>query len=471
MVALILTVVCVWLPAPLLITIQGSLVHRAKYDKELLTLNSKEDRNATDLRRTTSYVFVKTATGIERNGIASQASLIEKINFTRYETSDRENQSSQQTQTKVSTEIQTSLRNHRNDGKEIHNVAFLKVHKAASSTVQNILLRYGWKRNLTFVLPKIKVGMWPNVISLDDTVTEENTEPPPPGKDYNILCNHVLFDYTAFRKIMPNDTKFIGIVRDPFSYFQSNLNYFNSPEVAGIKDADDKILTFLKDPLRYEKGKKPWSFVNNRMAYEFGFPNRLFRTRSSPGEYNITDINLYVETVKKQFDLVIVTGYFEESLLLMKRLLNWKLQDIIFVKNNVGLPMKRYRVLPIHRPYLEKWSVLDNALYTGFLELLLQKIKAGGQGFQDELLQYRRILKEVRDFCNTARGITDRKIYIEESQWNEGFTISSADCKLIRKLEMVFVHEIRKRQYPNEILSPEKQRSYNRMSGNLGISF
>ena len=460
-----------WLPAPLLIRIQGSLVHRTKYDKELLTLNTKENRNAKALRRITPYVFVKNATGIERNGIASQDSLIEKINFTRYETSDREYQSSQQTQTKVSTKIQTSVRNHRNDGKEIYNVAFLKVHKAASSTVQNILLRYGWKRNLTFVLPKIHVGMWPNVISLDDTVTEENTEPPPPGREFNILCNHVLFDYTAFRKIMPNDTKFIGIVRDPFSYFQSNLNYFNPPEIARIKNADDKILTFLKDPLRYEKGKKPWSFVNNRMAYEFGFPNRLFRTISSPGEYNITDINLYVETVKKQFDLVIVTGYFEESLLLMKRLLNWKLQDIIFVKNNVGLPMKRYRVLPIHRPYLEKWSVLDNALYTGFLELLLQKIKAGGQGFLDELLQYRRILKEVRDFCNTARGITDRKVYIEESQGNEGFTISSADCKFIRKKEMLFVHEIRKRQYPNETLSPEKQRSYNRMSGNLGISF
>ena len=144
----------------------------------------------------------------------------------------------------------------------------------------------------------------------------------------------------------------------------------------------------------------------------------------------------------------------------MKRLLNWKLRDILFVENNVRNDLnKRYRVLSKHRPYLEKWMVLDNGLYKRFLELLLQKIKSGGQGFQDELLQFRRILKEVRDFCNTSRGHIDSKVYIEKSQWNEGFTISSGDCKLIRKNEVSFVHQIRKKQYPNETLSPQIQRS------------
>ena len=33
-------------------------------------------------------------------------------------------------------------------------IAFLKTHKTASSTFQNILFRFGEKRNLTFALPK-----------------------------------------------------------------------------------------------------------------------------------------------------------------------------------------------------------------------------------------------------------------------------------------------------------------------------
>ena len=33
-------------------------------------------------------------------------------------------------------------------------ITFLKTHKTASSTLQNVLLRFGEKRNLTFALPK-----------------------------------------------------------------------------------------------------------------------------------------------------------------------------------------------------------------------------------------------------------------------------------------------------------------------------
>ena len=36
----------------------------------------------------------------------------------------------------------------------ITKITFLKTHKTASSTFQNVLLRFGEKRNLTFALPK-----------------------------------------------------------------------------------------------------------------------------------------------------------------------------------------------------------------------------------------------------------------------------------------------------------------------------
>ena len=35
---------------------------------------------------------------------------------------------------------------------EVHHVAFLKVHKAASTTAQNVFLRFGDSRKLTFIL-------------------------------------------------------------------------------------------------------------------------------------------------------------------------------------------------------------------------------------------------------------------------------------------------------------------------------
>ena len=45
----------------------------------------------------------------------------------------------------------------------ITKITFLKTHKTASSTLQNVLLRFGEKRNLTFALPKNGNSQWVKV--------------------------------------------------------------------------------------------------------------------------------------------------------------------------------------------------------------------------------------------------------------------------------------------------------------------
>ena len=137
--------------------------------------------------------------------------------------------------------------------KEVQHIAFLKVHKAASSTAQNIFLRFGWYRNLTFVLsPAKKPSGYPNVISLRESLTNSNILPPPEGRQYDILCNHVFYSNEAFRKFMPNDTVFIGILREPFDLYNSILNYFRPAYI--YKKIGDRFpaSTFLRDPLKYE---------------------------------------------------------------------------------------------------------------------------------------------------------------------------------------------------------------------------
>ena len=55
----------------------------------------------------------------------------------------------------------------------ITKITFLKTHKTASSTLQNVLLRFGEKRNLTFALPKngnsqwVKIQKYKNYFFLD----------------------------------------------------------------------------------------------------------------------------------------------------------------------------------------------------------------------------------------------------------------------------------------------------------------
>ena len=43
---------------------------------------------------------------------------------------------------------------------------------------------------------------------------------PSPTGDYNILCNHLHFAENGVREIMPKDTKFVAIVRNPGTWLE-----------------------------------------------------------------------------------------------------------------------------------------------------------------------------------------------------------------------------------------------------------
>ena len=52
---------------------------------------------------------------------------------------------------------------------------------------------------------------------------------------------------------------------------------------------------------------------------------------------NSKAIKEYVEFLEEEFDLVLIADYFDESVVLMKRLLCWELDDVLFVKTNERL--------------------------------------------------------------------------------------------------------------------------------------
>ena len=197
-------------------------------------------------------------------------------------------------------------------------IFYCEVHKAASSTVQNIFLRFGWYRNLTFVLSPAKNSSgYPNIISLRESLTNSNILPPPEGRHYDILCNHVFYTNEAFRKFMPNDAVFIGILRESFDLYKSILNHFRPAYI--YKKISDLLpaSTFLRDPLKYEPERLISSWTKGRKAIEYGFPPELF------SNYNKTGIDMYLEKLNKEFKLILIAEYMDESVILMRRYLNW----------------------------------------------------------------------------------------------------------------------------------------------------
>ncbi|OWF54750.1 Galactose-3-O-sulfotransferase 3 [Mizuhopecten yessoensis] len=334
--------------------------------------------------------------------------------------------------------------------KEKRHIAFLKVHKAASSTAQNIFLRFARHRDLLVVMPHVPKFFYPNIISTGTSVTSTNILPPPSNRSYEILCCHVLYDRVAFEKVMPKDTVYIGIIREPFEHFISVLNYFRPGEVLKINDTLP-VSKYLQKPTRYTKLTSK-SYVNSRMAREFGFPSDLFETR------NETGIQGYLEKLESEFELVIIVELFDESLLLMRRLLNWRMSDILYVKKNVKSKLyEKIKFTVGDVDLYKKWSVLDYALYDHFYRRLQNQIRMQGTDFFEELLYFKRLRRDMELYCNPMPGVKmSAEYHFVASRWNSAFTITEEDCHYMHIGETAFITEIRLQQYGFFNDRPEK---------------
>ena len=47
------------------------------------------------------------------------------------------------------------------------------------------------------------------------------------------------------------------------------------------------------------------------------------------------EVMRYIQELDQQLDLVLILEYFDESLVLMKRLLCWDLEDLVYIKQKV----------------------------------------------------------------------------------------------------------------------------------------
>ncbi|WAR06094.1 G3ST3-like protein [Mya arenaria] len=328
--------------------------------------------------------------------------------------------------------------------KEIRHVAFLKVHKTASSTAQNVFLRFGDARNLTFVLAHTKgESGWLNVISYTNTLTTSNVVPPPRGRHFDLLCCHVIYNRRSFEAMLPKDTFYVGIVREPVSRFQSAVKYFSPRFILKIP-GENPLETYAKDPVKYEPIDPKTSFTNNRMALEFGFPMALFPGKSLNGSK--FEIKKYLEKLDKEFNFIIISEMFEESMVMMKRILNWGTKDILYVDKNVAQgKLNTRKLLPgSAKDSLQRFLYLDTALYDFAVKRFKRQVASEGDDFNDEVASFKTIQASVRQFCSKNNPVA---LTVKETKWNSDFTVAKTDCKLFFKHEKDLIQKQRLRMY------------------------
>ena len=322
-------------------------------------------------------------------------------------------------------------------------IGFLKVHKAASTTAQAIMLRFGWVWNLTFILPhEFNEFQYPNIISIWDSITEQNILPPPPGRTYDILCHHVVYNRDAWAKVLPADTAIISTIREPLAHFRSVVNYFE-PDVLKMlaNTSHDPIKELLSSKELLENEIPKYSFLNNRVSFEYGVPLNIIKSR------NITAFNAYINDVlDKEFLVVIIAERFNEGLVLMKRMLNWNLKDILYAMKNRNPYAPVFIVTEDHREMHRQYAALDYLLYEHFVNRFNHQIDLEGESFQREVEHFKKTRQGFETFCHVDVNYKDY-VTVPASEFNAEFRVDGSDCDLMHIQEMDFTQKIRARQY------------------------
>lgn len=294
---------------------------------------------------------------------------------------------------------------------EVSNFVFVKTHKTGSTTLRSLTCRYGYFRNLSFLLGKQGVIGHLNQLNLVWTQNESNLLPPIGvsvedhlnHRNYNISNIHVRYNGELIRKLMyrASDLKYFTILRNPTNQWLSQFQYFGQYRKAGLS-----LSSLPQTLIRYLKKLKERTGGFNNQLRDLGIHSSI--------AYNSSWLNETIPQIDKEYDLVLIMEHFDESLILLKKLLCWSFKDILYVK-------KRQQPNPLKineatRKEIQKRNVGDEALYDYFLKVFWSKVEDYGPSFQKDLNQFRKMLNETWHMCvgkTVAEKSQDHYRYLE----------------------------------------------------------
>lgn len=285
------------------------------------------------------------------------------------------------------------------------NIMFLKTHKTASSTILNVLFRFGEKHRLRFAFPDGH-----NDFFYPSSFQCSQVKDYRPGECFNIICNHMRFDRREVAKLLPPDAVYVTIVRDPADLFESSFHYYHRaiPSTWRIR-GENKLAQFLEHPQRFYHPRAFNSFyLKNLLFFDFGLDNNL--------EADDPQVMKAIHSLSKHFNLVLIAEYFEESLILLKHMLCWTMEDILYFKLNMRKSSSVSRLTSDLKAKALQWNGADWKLYQHFNATFWARVEAfGRERMKEEVEELRRRNAEMMVICTKdggaveARNIQDKR--------------------------------------------------------------
>lgn len=299
---------------------------------------------------------------------------------------------------------------------------------------------------------------------------------------YSILTHHSRFNYKEMKLVMPQDTVYVTVVREPvrlfeslYSYFDFGLNIYGTPNLTldqflklvvnrtaeqndlKIPTTEADLWSFSRlfssllysirtkfDPNKRFLGK----FGRNQMAFDLGFNSKYFEE-----EIYIENFIRHIDSI---FHLVLVAERMDESLILLKERLCWTFQDIVAFRHNARAKDSLWQPLNESSQQLVKmYNKADERLYQHFNDKFDVKVARYGR---DRMAEDLKILRNLTDHfyekCVSSEELIS-KLVPAKFYPNKGFAFRQKDsiesdlnmiCKQLTLPEVLYTERLRNRQ-------------------------
>ena len=280
----------------------------------------------------------------------------------------------------------------------INHIYYLKTHKTASSTIGTMLLSYGINNKQRIILdPDLADRQWPALLQLNEVSSQVQSDAA------KIFSTHIRFNKGPINSVFPKTkAKYITIIRNPVDRFKSAWFFYNLIKHTGIGNRG-AINTFLKSPNAVEEIRKRLSTTSVYRIFNHMSNSNLFDMGLEQDDcQNMTIVKSYIEKMDREFDLVMIADYFDESLVLLKRLLCWEFEDIVYIKlrgktTNIEFEEEVKKNILI-------WNHADAILFDHFNKTFWGKVHQAGPTFYEELKRFRRINQEYQASCESLQN-------------------------------------------------------------------
>jgi len=324
-------------------------------------------------------------------------------------------------------------------------VGFAKTHKTASSTVQNIFLRWGLNHgwnfalltsgshlgppNNQYVLNQPFQASWLRGVPWEDMADAEG---------YQAVVLHTMWSQEEVEKVLGKEAIYITIVRDPVDQFESLYSYSHFETKLHV-DIEEFVRRYV-EPDR-EMPRMNGYLGRNQQLWDLGLMDTL--------HFDLVEAK--VEEVDKNFHLVMIAEHFEESLVLLSHQLCWPLANMTSLKLNARKASQKSALSDIARQKLKSWLAADYHLYDHFTKKLEDKmLKFGKEKLAAEVAELQRLNLEVRERCVLEEVKDTGKLSENFRPWSKdvvGFRVSpEEDCQHFAKTEVHFIDEVRAHQ-------------------------